>query len=399
MPDKSRLAHPSSNPIVTASAPQTKPGVLSAAISRRTRERKHSSRDIADAFHKILARGPFTGHARDERVISIRWPAGPTFVVCVPLRNEERLLPGTLSGLEQALAQAGEIGGVLFLVNDTLDRSSSLIARWARSGGHSVIVAEASFDPDWRSAPVARRLALDLGAELVPDGVLCTTDADTVVAPDWLAGNLRRARAGADLVCGTVVLNERELAALPPQVRACGDLEEAYRRSLAALWREWTGGELADLSVQALGASLVITAACYRAVGGLPMPAAGEDKALARLVRAHGFRIDNASEVRVVTSGRTTGRARGGVSDALRERATSRDPACDEELVPVAVLRRRAKLWRGLADLPDAVAAFGLRCQQEAELQCDRMHYRDVARELEVATRLLEGCEPMVDAA
>ena len=46
---------------------------------------------------------------------------------------------------------------------------------------------------------------------LPPDGLIASSDADTVVAPDWLARQLDAVAAGADAVGGWIELDEAEL--------------------------------------------------------------------------------------------------------------------------------------------------------------------------------------------
>jgi hypothetical protein len=91
---------------------------------------------------------------------------------------------------------------------------------------------------------------------------------------------------------------------------------------------------------------MALTHSLYRRVGGLPEVPFGEDKALVALLRRHDARIRFAPEVTVVTSGRTIGRAAGGVADALRLRNQHPAVHCDEALEECQIAYRRA-LWRG----------------------------------------------------
>lgn len=337
----------------------------------------------------LLRQDPYLGRAAIRAVAGDVTVASAAFAICVPLRDEEALLPGMLIALDHALAQVDESGVVVFVANDTIDGSIELLRQWAKVRSHTTVVVDMSLDPIIRSAPYARRLALELGALLAPDGHLLTTDADTQVDPDWLAVNLRLLGQGADMVCGKVKLDEGDLAALPTRVHECGKLEDDYSRATVHLWSQWTRSEPATPTLQALGASLAIRAKCYRAVGGLPTPSSGEDKALARLAQAHGFAVVSSAEAHVVTSGRMEGRTTGGVSAALRERATTDNPVLDEDLVPIAVLSRRADVWNQLAESTDRAMIFRRRCESDPALTSARMRRLDVERELEIALHLL----------
>ena len=343
---------------------------------------------------QMLAAEPF----RDRAVcmqIATTVQAPCAFAVCVPVCNEEDLLPTTLAPLDQAFAQAdGGEGAAVFVVNDTSDASFALIADWAKRAGRPSLILEVAFDLAIRCAPFARRLALDMGAHIAPAGDLLTTDADTCVAPQWIAANRRLLARQDALVCGTVDLDPADLERLPGRVHECGALERAYGAGLAELWALWTGGAAYPLPVAALGASLAMRAASYRRIGGLPTPSSAEDKALARAARRHGYPVIASQEACVVTSGRTRGRTAGGVSDALRERMTSDNPACDEDLVPVSLLKRRADLWNSLAPLPGREALFLQACSERRLQPNARMRRLDVVREEAIASALLGSLRP-----
>lgn len=144
---------------------------------------------------------------------------------------------------------------------------------------------------------------LDLGCDW-----LASTDADSVVGPDWLRAQLRYAAAGYDAVAGTVVV-------------------EDWGRHPAAL-RERFLGHYADRwgHQHVHGANLGVSAAAYRAVSGFPPVTEHEDVLLVdALVRA-GRRIAWAADVPVRTSARTLGRTPGGLSgflDALGDPVSS----------------------------------------------------------------------------
>lgn len=131
---------------------------------------------------------------------------------------------------------------------------------------------------------------------------LLSTDADTVVGPDWVRDHLRHAHTGADAVAGLADLDDP--ATLSP----------AARRAYGRLLRD---GHHVDGHAHVYGANLGIRADAYLAVGGFPAPQHGEDHALAVRLRAAGFRLVTALDGRVRTSARTRGRASGGLADLL----------------------------------------------------------------------------------
>ena len=66
------------------------------------------------------------------------------------------------------------------------------------------------------------------------DGVILTTDADSQVAPNWIAENLAAFAAGAEAVLGRIDLDE-EGACLPEALHRRGELEDTYERLLTEL--------------------------------------------------------------------------------------------------------------------------------------------------------------------
>ena len=90
------------------------------------------------------------------------------------------------------------------------------------------------------------------------------------------------------------------------------------------------------------GASIAVTIDAYKRCGGVPPQASGEDRALIAALRRVDARIRHAPEVRVVVSGRTIGRAVGGMADTIRRRMERPDPFLDDRLEPAWSCVRRA---------------------------------------------------------
>jgi hypothetical protein len=198
----------------------------------------------------------------------------------------------------------------------------------------------------------ARRAAMDLAlAWLVEwrafDGVILSTDGDSQAAPDWVAANLEAFAKGAEAVLGNISLDE-EGERLSATVHARGKLEAVYEALLAELsaWLDPQDCNAWPHHATISGASLGVTRRIYERIGGLPPVPAGEDKALVAVLRRHDARIRFAPDARVVTSARISGRAPGGVADALRLRSAEPEAPCDEALERCLVAYRRA-LWRG----------------------------------------------------
>jgi hypothetical protein len=188
---------------------------------------------------------------------------------------------------------------------------------------------------------------MEAAAELVrANGVILTTDADTLVDTDWIEANLREIAHGADAVAGYVMADPMELMELPATILERGALEWEYQQLAAELVAR-ADPEPHDpwpRHNQNCGASAAITVAAYRRIGGLPPKRVGEDRALFEMLRRIDGRIRHSLEVQVVTSARTDGRACGGLSDAIRLRGDPEHP-CDDMLELAMVTLQRA-LWR-----------------------------------------------------
>ena len=237
--------------------------------------------------------------------------------VAVPAFNEAaRVVACVRSLLEQSGPEAAT---VVVMANNCTDTTAERLTE--RFGSHpQVDLREVSLPPPLNHVGWARRLAMDAAADQLrePSDVLLTTDADTVVAPDWLAANLRHLDAGCDAVAGAAHLMRHERATLEPPHRARLLRAGKYLAALAYLRAadapphdRWPRHDYEG------GASIALRLGLYRAIGGSPVLQTGEDRALFDAVRTNGGRVRHATDVRVFTSCRLSGRAHGGTADTL----------------------------------------------------------------------------------
>jgi hypothetical protein len=295
-----------------------------------------------------MLRAPFSG---------LSSPIRPGFVVAIPVKDEEERLPVCLRALAQQRDRGGQpippgLVRIVVFANNCTDQSASFARKLGESWSLDIRVVEASLLPRAAHAGNARRAAMDIAEAWLEErdeasGIILTTDADSQVAPNWIAENLSAFEAGAEAVLGRIDLNG-EGKFLPEALHRRGALEDAYERLLTEL--SWLLDPLehdpwpnhATIS----GASLGVTRAAYCRVGRLPRVPLGEDKALIALLSRHDARIRHCPSVHVVTSGRTDGRAPGGVAETLRIRSREPDAFCDEALEPLRTAFARAA-WRG----------------------------------------------------
>lgn len=271
----------------------------------------------------------------------------PRAVIAIPVKNEEDRIVQCLASIANQTGVAFSDLAVVALLNNcddgTLERIRLIDAELPfHLQAHSV-----RLPPGFANAGWARKLGMDAAAKLAhPEGVILTTDADTMVDEDWVEQNLREIASGLDAVAGYVMADPMELMELPGAILDRGRLEWEYQQ-LAAELQGRADPEPHDpwpKHNQNCGASAAVRVSVYDRIGGLPPIAVGEDRALFERVRQIDGKIRHSLEVQVVTSARTDGRAMGGLSDQIRLRGDADHP-CDDAL-EVAVSTLRRALWR-----------------------------------------------------
>lgn len=275
--------------------------------------------------------------------------SGPHAIIAVPVRNEEDRIAACLRAIDaQTGLEPGGLGLVLFLNNCT-DRTDEIVATLVPTLAIPVRVLSETFAG--AHAGWARRRAMDAAAAWLGDrgdaGVILSTDADSRVPPDWVARTWMAIRAGADAVAGRVELDAAEAALLPPSLPARGRLEDRYDALIteAEARIDPDPHDPWPCHRTAIGATLAVTRAAYRAVGGMPEIPLGEDGAfIARLIE-HGLRVRHAPDICVTISARLAGRAPGGVADTIRARCEEPDALCDARMEAFWRVVRRS-LWR-----------------------------------------------------
>ena len=323
----------------------------------------------------------------------------PTLVVAVPVRDEEERIGLCLDSLaRQDDVDFAEVAVVL-LLNNTTDGTADEVRMLAPHAPFVTWMHQVDLAPAQANAGWARKLAMDAALALAaPNGLLLTTDADTLVNEDWVASNRREVAAGADAVAGYVMADPMELMQLDAAVLERGRLEWQYQQ-LAGELTARVDREPHDpwpRHNQNCGASAAITVDAYRAIGGLPPMPVGEDRALFEEVRRLDGRVRHSLEVQVVTSARTDGRATGGLADEIRLR-TDPDHPCDEALEVATATLRRA-LWRcemrggwacGRLDPERWARRLGI-TELEVRQALQRAHFGEVWSELEARSPRLQ---------
>jgi hypothetical protein len=240
--------------------------------------------------------------------------------IAVPACNEASIIGACVGSFAQLIPDDRIAGlDVVVLANNCADSTAEEAGRTAMPAGRRLDVRSVTLPPERAHAGWARRLALEAAAEHLvgPDDVLMCTDADTLVAEDWVSRTLDYLDAGWDAVAGAARLNPRELRSLPRLHRARLAAIRRYENALTVLKARQTAVEPWPRHFYEGGASIAVTFRMYRRIGGAPTPRVSEDKALFDAIRRQGGRVRHPTDVKVVTSSRLIGRAPGGASDTL----------------------------------------------------------------------------------
>lgn len=264
-------------------------------------------------------------------------------LIAIPVKDEAERIADCLRAL--TLQSETQADGVVLVVNNTSDGTAAVARALRPSLPVPVEIIEVQFPAERACAGAARRAAMEHAAgRLGPHGVLMTSDADGRVPPDWIAANLWHLGQGVDAVAGRAVLDPGEAALLPKRLHDDDARECAFAAAL---------DEIASLldpepwdplprHTEHSGASIAVTVAAYRRAGGMPAVPLAEDRHFFDALRRTGSRIRHAPEIAVAVSGRTIGRAEGGMADTIRRRLHAPDPYLDSALEPA--LRRVERL-------------------------------------------------------
>lgn len=217
--------------------------------------------------------------------------------IVVPAHNEQQRLPACLRGLVVAIHQVAIPVTVIVVLDSCTDDSAAVIdAVRATSGGLIVDTLEVGA----RNVGFARGagMAEILRRHGAPGTWLATTDADSVVPPQWLSAQLNHVGAGARVVAGTVTVAD------------WGDRSRAVRERAVT---EYVAGRHRHVH----GANLSFAATAFHDAGGFRPVPSDEDVTLVAAFTANAEPIAWALDLAVATSARRHSRAPQGFATYL----------------------------------------------------------------------------------
>ncbi|GAB3755353.1 glycosyltransferase family 2 protein [Spirosoma pomorum] len=278
--------------------------------------------------------------------------------VVVPVRNEATHLIQVLDALRQQQDEQGSALSptryeVLLLTNNCTDTSPELALRYQRQfPGFRLLLADICLPAPHANIGTVRRLLMNeayrrLTSTGHSNGIIASTDGDTIVDRHWVNQIIREIDRGNDAVGGRILTQTSDS---PVRLNYLRDV--TYRTLVAQV--EAILDPLAHdpwpRHFQHFGANLAVTCTMYEKAGRLPLVPHLEDEAFYRALLRLDAKIRKSPLVRVVTSMRMQGRATVGFSEQLRYWDTlNRDGHCQLAEPAEAVLvrlRNRHRLRR-----------------------------------------------------
>jgi len=249
-------------------------------------------------------------------------PPNPALRICVvvPARNEEELIGSCLRALAEQEQVSYEEYEILLILDGCADGTETRARDLAASyPALRLYLLDGPGEGSGHARLVGMEIACDrLHAVGRPHVLIPSADADTVVAPDWISAQLAAAERGAGAIGGRIELADDESV---PKALLEWHLTRGNSRHRKLLSEPTPSGRMEHW--QFSGASMALTAAIYREVGGLEPRNALEDEQLEEALRRHGVPIERLLSVRVVTSARLVGRAGQGLAHDLSAAAKS----------------------------------------------------------------------------
>jgi glycosyltransferase involved in cell wall biosynthesis len=217
--------------------------------------------------------------------------------IVVPARDEQDLLPPCLDALREAAArldEAREIDVTIVVVLDgCVDDSAAVVARYDDVTALSIDVGSVGLARAAGCSHVLRGHAPGSPSTLW----LASTDADSRVPANWLVRQIELAEQGAELILGTVTVDD-------------------WTDHAPHVAQRWAAGYVArDGHPHVHGANVGCRADAYLAVGGFPGLSSDEDVALVAALADQV--IVRAGDMAVSTSARLRSRTTGGFATFL----------------------------------------------------------------------------------
>lgn len=279
----------------------------------------------------------------------------------MPVRNEAEHIEQTLEALRLQTDAGGQplddkLYEVLVLVNNCTDDSYRIIKNYqGRHPEFNLHAETVSLPYSLAHIGPVRRLLMDEASRRLllagnREGIIASTDGDTLVDSQWIYYLLDEIGRGNDAVGGRILTLNQSGSARRHHLR-----DVTYRCLLAQAEAliDPQPHDPQPQHFQFFGANMAVTCAAYRKAGGIPLLQSLEDVAFYRILAQHDALIRKSSKARVYTSDRIDGRVNVGFSEQLRRWAQEHEDNKPQQVIPVSHflhlfrLRRRTRLqWQ-----------------------------------------------------
>lgn len=274
--------------------------------------------DSVEKFHSVLISAPI----KPECFV----------VVVVPVRDEAEHLPETLESFSRQVDWQNQPFDnrkfeIIFLVNNTSDDSAQIIHGWHQKNPRlTVHIAERNLPKECANIGYVRRWLMNeaflrLRKNKFGGGIIATTDADTQIAPNWIAANISEIERGAEAVGGRILIRPDELWKMDSKCRAFHLRDTGYRLMAAEIecYLDDLAHDFAPRHHQHFNGSFAVTTEAFAKAGGVPEVRFLEDVAFYQSLLRVDARFRHSPLVRVKTSARDKGRTESGLSTQLNE--------------------------------------------------------------------------------
>ena len=274
-------------------------------------------------------------------------------IVTIPAKDEADFIEHTLTAVTNQTTPAGipidpTSYEVIILANNCSDNTAGVVRSFAcqptlhqrqqrtppalsREPRPTIHVAERTLPPPIACVGTARRLMMDTALDRFieagnPHGMICTTDADTLVHREWVYWTLQSAAEGARAVGGRILVPDADRSAAGPYRK--DHLLDVTYRSLQYCLESMMDPDPADpwpRHFQHFGPSTAVRVDAYLACGGIPPLKCLEDVGLVNALERVDIPVTHNRNVKVYTSSRISHRVDGrGFSEQLNEWADLR---------------------------------------------------------------------------
>lgn len=285
--------------------------------------------------------------------------------VVIPVRDEAEHIAQSLRAFTRQVDLTGKklderFFEVLILANNCQDDSIEIIKMVQRENRSANLrLAEIRLPEKHANIGYVRRVLMNEAAlrlkAVCREGILMTTDGDTIVADDWIAANMEEIRNGADAVGGRIVITDAELEKMNELCRRTHLLDEEYRLLTAEIESviDALPFDKAPRHHQHFNASFACTTEIYEKADGVPEVKFLEDCAFFDRLQRIDARVRHSPGVKVYTSSRHVGRSEVGLSYQLNQWKNLSETGADflVESAPsiierLSLKRDLRKIWR-----------------------------------------------------